>query len=67
MTRRAALWIWPVVALFGVLCGAVGAVEVLTSPSPGFRALKFMIAGAVLLGIGAWKTRTVRRGENQRR
>ena len=53
MTRT--LLAWSSIAVLGVVCIVVGIGKGAMSGAPGFEALKFAIAGVILLAIAAYK------------
>jgi hypothetical protein len=57
-----ALLAWSVIGLLGVVCIVIGVGKGAVSGTAGFEALKFAIAGAILLAIAIYKVvRTSRR------
>ena len=59
--RSRALVAWIVIGILGVVCLAVGAGKMAASGRASFEALKFAIAGVILLIIAIYKVRSSRR------
>ena len=59
--RSRALLAWIVIGILGVVCLAVGAGNIAASGRASFEALKFAIAGVILLVIAIYRVRSAGR------